>query len=480
MTRGPIRALGIRTQQRPWVRVPGDHALVAAVAYIAAGAALTAVSFADALYPNEVSNHRPSFFGPTSTDHLSSGVIWVILTALMWLTWVWMCRRSRTEPAPALRWMLLFSALALLPFGWRAMSNDPMEYWLWSYSQAHLHLNPLHSVLADTHWRWALLQTAWATHPDPYGPLFWALEWAMGHIPGVFFFWFWKLAVVACYLGTIPLLERELRAAGKDPVWILVIWGNPLVLLELAAAAHNDALLILPAMAAVGLWSRRHARPGVGGLLMGLSIAIKPMFAVSLPAILLWLGLHRGGRRLMWEVLGGAAGILVWFAFYGSPVLYVARNLESQAFITGYGMPMLLYHYDHGTVIRVAGGLLWAGATVWAARRSQALVAATVPLAVALLGAISWVEPWYFASIIPGLALYGSLRTRWVLWLTSAVFEFTYGITMHWHFLSFAVSVLLAATVGVGLLLGSVWPRVEHWRHRALSAAPPPAALRRE
>lgn len=444
--------------QSAWLGRPGERASKAASAYIGGLVLLAAIGLPDALFPYGVRNNQPGFFRGEALSHPLSGGIWLALTLLLWILWLGLLRAARKENPPALRWMLFFSALAIFPFGWRALSNDPMEYWLWSYGQVHFHLNPLTQVLANTHWPWALRQSSWTNHPNPYGPLFWAWEWVMGHLPGVAFFWVLKLLTLAGYLAAIPLLERLIQLSGRKPFWLLVGWGNPLVILELVGAGHNDILMLLPVLAALVILNQRPKVPGLAGLLLGLSLAIKPVFALSLPALALWTNRRWGPRRLGPEVAGLLVGSLTWFSFYGSPWLYLIRNLRGQAVITGYSLAVLFLFYDHGLIVRVLGALAWASTSIWVARQPSVWWAATLPLAVSFLGAVSWVEPWYLVSILPGLAVYGSRRVLWVAGPVAMALELTFGVTMIRGFSSLAVSYWLVAIAILGLVVGQFWP----------------------
>lgn len=450
-----------------WLARPEARAKKFALAYIAGLGLLAAISLPDAIFPYGVSKNRPGFFHAQRAAHPLSGAIWLALDLGLWIIWLAMIRHSRDEKPLALRWILILSALAILPFGWRAMSNDPMEYWLWSYAQVHFHLNPLTRVLADTHWPWVLRQSSWPQHPNPYGPLFWAWEWLLGHLPGLAFFWVLKLVGLMGYLAAIPWLERLIGLAKREPYWLLVAWGNPLVLLELVGAGHNDILLILPVLAALVVFSCHPKTPALGGLLLGLSLAIKPLFVFSLPALALWLARRWGIRRLLMEIAGASVGFLVWFSFYGHPWLYVIFNLRGQAVITGYSLAVLFFSYDHGLVIRALGLLAWAITSIKVARQPSVWWTATAPLAVSFLGAVSWVEPWYLASIIPGLAIYGSRRLLWAVGSLAAAFELTYGVTMISGFSSVTVSYWLVAIAGLGLVTGQFWPAYQPWFDQA-------------
>jgi hypothetical protein len=80
-------------------------------------------------------------------------------------------------------------------------------------------------------------------------------------------------------------------------------WCNPLVLLELVAGAHVDALVALGAVAAVGLGSARSRWGALGG-----GVAVGLAAGVKLPALMVAVGIGWALRRQPWRVVAVAAG----------------------------------------------------------------------------------------------------------------------------------------------------------------------------
>jgi hypothetical protein len=96
---------------------------------------------------------------------------------------------------------------------------------------------------------------------------------------------------------------------------------NPLVLLELAGAGHNDAVALVPAALALGFWSRRWSVASTGTAMV--SFLTKATVVVLAPALcwpsfrraleeqtlLRWLALHAG--------VAGALYVVAWQPFWG-------------------------------------------------------------------------------------------------------------------------------------------------------------------
>ena len=95
-------------------------------------------------------------------------------------------------------------------------------------------------------------------------------------------------AVILCFL---------LRAMGRSPRLVLIYLWHPLVIFEVAHAAHVDGL-VLPFL--VGAWlARKSGRDALTGLLLGLAASLKLYPALLLPV--LWrLRNERGRFRPSW------------------------------------------------------------------------------------------------------------------------------------------------------------------------------------
>lgn len=166
---------------------------------------------------------------------------------------------------------------------------------------------------------------AWGHYPLPYGPLWpWITQvtsfFGGGAIYGTLLA-FKGLSVLG-YLLCLPILGWALTAVRPERrlTGLCIFAWNPLVLLELAGGGHNDAIALVPAALALGLWARRRT---VGSALAAtISFLVKATVSVAIPA-LLWPGFLRavGQRRVTrWALVHVAPAlvlvVLTWLPFW--------------------------------------------------------------------------------------------------------------------------------------------------------------------
>jgi hypothetical protein len=166
---------------------------------------------------------------------------------------------------------------------------------------------------------------AWGHYPLPYGPLWPWITRATGFFGGGAVYptllAFKGLSVLG-YLLCLPILAWALKAVRPERrlTGLCIFAWNPLVLLELAGGGHNDAVALVPAALALGLWARRRT---VSTALAGtISFLVKATVSIALPA-LLWPSFRRaaGQKRIAgWALvhLAPALGlfVLTWLPFW--------------------------------------------------------------------------------------------------------------------------------------------------------------------
>lgn len=304
----------------------------------------------------------------------------------------------------------------------------------------------------------------WAESPSPYGPLFLLSAEGIWRLTGgqvelsVAAFRLLALAGLALCLWAVPRLAA---AAGREPAWaVWVSVANPLFLLYMVAGAHNDALmtgLLLAGAALLVRVGRRRVVALAGLVLVALSVAIKPLTALTLPflAMLLpggWSRFRVGARRLgrverigpwitaaviaaaVLTVLGAGTGL--WFgwvramttsgdaAFPYAPVGLLGLGL-------GWAVDLV-----SDVPARQAAGWFYSAMTcaalaftAWMAlRRSprEPLFASAAVLVVAIVTA-PIIQPWYLLWFLPLLAcaprpLPGVVdHPRWLGWVLTAL-----------------------------------------------------------
>lgn len=213
----------------------------------------------------------------------SADVLFYAGLAVLCLAWLGLgrrlSRRPETKPSQLVFVGVLWSVPLLL--GPPLFSNDVYSY-LAQGEILHLGLNPYHhapDVLA--HYGHAqLLSTVspfWRATTSPYGPLFLGLAsliaGAVGShlILGVVILRLVGLVGLALLAVFVPRLARFLGTDPARATWLAVI--SPLVLLELVAAGHNDALMIGLLVAGVTLAMER--RPLLGIALCAIAAMVK-------------------------------------------------------------------------------------------------------------------------------------------------------------------------------------------------------------
>jgi hypothetical protein len=218
-----------------------------------------------------------------------------------------------------------------LALGPALFSRDAYSY-LAQGEILHLGLNPYHdapAVLAhhgQTHLL-AAVSPFWQHTTAPYGPLFLGvvspIAGATTHhlVAGVLLVRVLELAGIALVALFVPRLAAELGADPDRARWLAAL--SPLVLLQLIAAGHNDALMAGLMVAGVLLAMR--GRPLVAVAVCAVAATIKvPAFAAT--AFIVAAALREapdGAARV--RLLAGAVGI-------------TAVVLAAVSFVTGVGL----------------------------------------------------------------------------------------------------------------------------------------------
>lgn len=195
---------------------------------------------------------------------------------------------------------LLTAAVIPRPRG----SSDLWQYAMYGRMRAVYHVSPYSHVPAEfaDDQLFALLNPIWHDTPSLYGPGFTALSGALA--------WLTDGSQLATRLSFQLLAALAVAAAAvlvdrwtRDPMAVLLLVANPLVLYWTVNAGHNDALVGLALLLAV-LAVRRH---GVGwaGVAVGAAVLVKPVAGIAMVAIAWWLWRRRSGA----DDRGGGAAV---------------------------------------------------------------------------------------------------------------------------------------------------------------------------
>lgn len=278
---------------------------------------------------------------------------------------------------------------------------------------------------------------AWADTPTPYGPLFLALQslvvGATDSAPWWSMILFRALSVVGVGLIAAAVV-RLARLHGIEPnaaLWLSVL--NPLVLMHLVLAAHNDALMI-----AAMCWAFVFGfgkQPALSVLAITAAMGIKPIAVVALPFVVLaWLPRSSRLRQRITQLTLAAlaALLLLWIAGRGLGVGlgWVAalttpgavRTLLSPATALGQLIGLVASWFGGDILdpaISVVRSIAMAVAVALVARlllrphgQSPLRACAVAFTIVVLLSPV--VQPWYLLWALPLVAAVG-LQRAWHL-----------------------------------------------------------------
>jgi hypothetical protein len=289
----------------------------------------------------------------------------------------------------------------------------------------------------------------WLNTPAPYGPLFLMMDGLFANLSfhhvlaTVVLLRLSAVAGVALIAACIPALARSF---GRDhgAIYVMAVL-NPLVILMLVGAAHNDALML--GLLVAGVTAARYKRPVAGVVLCALAASIKVPAALGI----IYIGWDWTGPGLSWRqrlrpvIKAGAistAIVLGLSIVSGLGIGWIA-NLDTPGTVrswlapaTGIGMALSAALHAVGltsvsltsvlTVTRVLGLGAAAALSVYVLVHSDrfgALRAMGISfLLFVVLGPV--VQPWYLTWGVVVLAPVASGKLRAVLVALSALSPF--------------------------------------------------------
>ena len=330
-----------------------------------------------------------------------------------------------------------------LLFAFPIMSRDVYSY-LAQGRLLHAGLDPYgEGVSSLPGWFMTGADSLWAQSPSPYGPAFllisqfvWFVsdggpEWAIMMFRALF------VGGMAMCMWAVPRLARRFGARGDWAQWIFI--ANPLFGLYMIAGAHNDTLML--GLLLTGLYfihrdwppEKRRWRVLLGFVLLGGSIAVKPLTVLVLPfagMLLIWRPRTRVSYRARVKVwfksvlivgalltaLGAVTGL--WFGWVPAMMTSGSAAFPYAPFgLLGLGIGWLVDLIWSTGVMPVAevvyslGTVTIGAVTAWLALRPRPfhpVFAAALALSTAILLAPVF-QPWYILWVLPLFAV----TARW-------------------------------------------------------------------
>lgn len=284
----------------------------------------------------------------------------------------WRGMRAVDHERPPLRRLVLLSvpilvaAILVPPF----LSMDPIDYVVRGRVLAIHGANPYVQVgndFPDDPFL-AYGDAPWKGFPLPYGPivanlqglLAWIAHW-FRFLPGpgelIVAITLFKLVFASCLLGAALVAHRiaAVVAPGSEGRCFVGVLWNPLLLNECVANAHNEPLLLLLLLLAVG--ASLQSRAGTAAVALGLGVLTKIVPILLGPLLLVQAVKQRRVPAFAAGVaVAGALAAMSWWQFFRADgSLDFLRRQSSQ------NAASLLWSLQQLLGIDDARGLLWAG-----------------------------------------------------------------------------------------------------------------------
>src|SRR4051794_17622415 len=247
--------------------------------------------------------HRLPSLTPSTVTLRTELVVALGLLGLCWLAGAALAPRVRVE------WVVatLVAVHVVLALGPPLSLTDLFNYLHYGRMGATYGHNPYADLPVSVPQDAAYRFSNWHHLPSPYGPLFTLVGYALAPLPLPAAYWTWKALVAIASLGCLGLVWWLAARLGHLPQRCLVFAGlNPLVLVYGVGGEHNDALMLLCALAALALLVRGRtlgspAWDAGAGAAGGAGAAVQPPLLGLVPIVVL------GARRRPAALAGAAA-----------------------------------------------------------------------------------------------------------------------------------------------------------------------------
>jgi alpha-1,6-mannosyltransferase len=332
---------------------------------------------------------------------------------------------------------LVFQAtLAWLP---GVFSQDTFSYIAYGRVAALYDLNPYiwpPSVLRDPVVPW--VAEVWRTYPNPYGPVWVGVQWALARISGglsisdeALVYRFFANVLLLTNLGlALQLSGRITRLnAGQRTTALAALAWNPLLLFETAANAHNDVLMVTFSLLALLVFGSR-SRGFLATAAMTLGALVKYLSGPGL----VWLTLASVARARTWprrfvRVLMIALISIGLALVLAAPWLELPDSLDplfeetgNVGYVNALPDTFLLMLVGHAPatldrargvervviLIMFAAYLLWEARSVWLDPTRRGIARGLVRACLVYILVVSTsVQTWYFCLPVAVVVLFG-------------------------------------------------------------------------
>jgi alpha-1,6-mannosyltransferase len=324
----------------------------------------------------------------------------------LWLALIAYLAVARCAPAlgPRVVWTAIVAAIALFALAPPLLSQDAFSYISYARMSEVHGVNPYDiapiALPADAAFRYV----GWVLAPSAYGPLFSIATRPLGLVGVPSALWIWKAAVALCVLGLAVVTAKVARRRGADPLAAAAFVAlNPVVLVDVVGGAHNDAPMMLLAMA--GVLAALAGRELIAGAGLALAATVKISGGLAAPFAL--IASRSRGSFLAGVALALAAVLAATIPLYGHAALDSFALLgDNQNLTTRLSLPRIVSNLPLISLdaARVAGlaaygvALAWLLAWTW---RGGDWIRAAGWASFGLLLATSWILPWYLLWVLP-------------------------------------------------------------------------------
>lgn len=302
------------------------------------------------------------------------------------------------------------------------LSQDVFSYIAYARLGALHGLDPYtHSPLAITHD--AVFGFAGSRGANSaYGPAFTLISYSIAGLGVAAAYWLLKLLAMLGSLAVALLVWRGAGLLRQDPVRAAVAVAlNPLVLVHVVSAAHNEALVVAVTLA--GVYALLAGRPRGATALATLAASLKASAALVIPYLVLAARprLRAVAVSVALTAAAVAAVALPLFGVHALDALGVLGSNQGRSsrmsfpYKTAEGLAALFgaRRGELMTPVRIAYASAFAAVaavTLWRTWRGADPVRMAAWATFALLIASAWLVPWYLLWLLPLAALAADRR----------------------------------------------------------------------